>query len=89
MAYVIGLNVELDADLWESDRDARRWRAAETMDEVVPTFPIATAPGPPPPAPNNCIPVIPSTDLLNAAMILSEDRLFFISILIGTNDIRE
>ena len=59
------------------------------MDEVVPTFPIETAPGPPPAAPNNSIPAITSTDLLNAAMILSEDRLFFIRIPIGTNDVRE
>ena len=59
------------------------------IDEVVLTFPIATAPGPPPAAPNNGIPVIPSTDSLNAAMILSEDRLFFISISIGTNDVLE
>ena len=59
------------------------------LDEVVPTFLIETAPGPPPAAPNNGIPAIPSTDSLNAAMILLEDRLFFISIPIGTDDIRE
>ena len=75
--------------MWGSDPDAQQWRAAEMMDEVVPTFPITTAPGPPPAAPNNGIPVIPSTDLLNAAMILSEDILFFISIPIGTNDVQE
>ena len=50
---------------------------------------IATAPGPPPAAPNNGIPVIPSTYSLNAALILSEDRLFFISTPIGTNDVWE
>ena len=59
------LNDELDDELWESDPDARRWRAAEMLHEVVPTFPMATAPGPPPAAPNNSIPVIPSTNLLN------------------------
>ena len=58
-------------------------------DEVVPTFPIETAPGPPPAAPNYGIPAIPSTDLLNAVIILSKDRLFFISIPIGTNNVRE
>ena len=83
------LNNELDDELWRSDPDAKRWRAAEMMDEVVPTFPIETAPVPPPAAPNNGIPAIPSTDLLNAAMILSEDRLFFISIPIGTNNVQE
>ena len=81
------LNDELDDELWRSDPDARRWRAAEAMDEVVPTFSIETAPGPPPAAPNDSIPAIPSIDLLNAAMILSEDRLFFISIPIDTNDV--
>ena len=55
------------------------------MDEVVPTFPIVTAPEPPPAAPTGSIPVVPSTNSLNAAMILSEDNLFFISIPIGTN----
>ena len=59
------------------------------MDEVVSTFTIETAPGPPPAAPNYGIPAIPSTVLLNAAMILSKDRLFFISIPIGTNGVQE
>ena len=83
------LNDKLDDELWESDPDAQQWRAAETLDEVVPTFPIETAPGPPPAAPNNSVPAIPYTDLLNAAMILLEDRLFFISIPIGTNNVQE
>ena len=83
------LNDELDDELWRSDPDARWWRAAEAMDEVVPTFPIETALGPPPAAPNNGIPAIPSTNSLNAAMILSQDRLFFISIPIGTNYVCE
>jgi hypothetical protein len=83
----LDLNNKLDDELWESDPDARRWRAAEVMDETVLTLPIETAPGPPPAAPTNGIPAIPSTDLLNAAMILSEDRLFFISIPIGTNGV--
>jgi hypothetical protein len=59
------------------------------MDEVVPTFTIETAPGPPPAAPDYGIPAIPSTNSLTAAMILSEDRLFFISIPIGTNGVQE
>ena len=59
------------------------------LDEVVLTFPLKTATGPPPAAPSTGIPAIPSTDLLNAEMILLEDRLFFISIPIGTNDVRE
>ena len=57
------------------------------MEDVVPTFSAETAPGPPPAAPNRSIPVIPSVDSLNAAMIFSEDRLFFISILFGTNNV--
>ena len=73
----------------KSDPDAQRWRAVDMMDEVVPTFPIETTPGPPPADPNNGIPVIPSTNSLNAAMILSEDILFFFSIPIGTNTVRE
>ena len=77
---LLDLNDKLDDDLWESDPDARQWRSAETVDEVVLAFSIATAPGPPPAAPRNTIPAIPSTDLLNAAMILSVDKLFFISI---------
>jgi hypothetical protein len=81
------LNNKLDDELWESDPDAKRWRAVEMMDEVVPTFPIEPAPGPPPAAPNNSIPAIPSIDSLNLTMILSEDRLFFVSIPIETNDV--
>ena len=83
------LNDKMDDELWESDPDAQRWRAAEMLDEVVPTFPIETAPGPPPAAPTIGIPAIPSSDSLNAAMILSDDRLFFVSIPIGTNDVWE
>jgi len=82
-------NNKLDDELWESDPDAKQWRAVEMMDEVVPIFPIETAPGPPPAAPNNSIPAIPSTNSLNSTMILSEDRLFFISIPNGTNNVRE
>ena len=59
------------------------------MEDVVPAFSTATAPGTPPAAPNNSIPIISSTHSLNAAMILSEDRLFFISIPIGTNNVKE
>jgi hypothetical protein len=68
---LFGLNNELDDEFWESDPDAQQSRAAEVMDEVVPTFLIKTAPGPPPADPSNGVPAIPSTDLLNAAMILS------------------
>ena len=59
------------------------------MDEVVPAFTIETAPGPPPAAPNYGIPAIPSPDSLNAVMVLSEDRFFFISTPIGTNGVQE
>jgi len=48
----------------------------------------ARATGPPPEAPQISIPVIPSLEALNAVLILSEDRLFFISVSIGPN-IRE
>jgi hypothetical protein len=47
------------------------------------------APGPPPAAPSTCTPAVPFLAALNAAMILSEDRLFFISIPFGSNDVRE
>ena len=57
------------------------------LDEVVLTFIIETATGPPPGIPNNSVPAISSLDSLNAAMILLEDRLFFISISIGTNNV--
>ena len=87
MPTLSDLNDELDYDSWESDPDVKRYRAAEMMEDVVTTFSTETAPGPPPAAPNKSIPVIPSIDSLNAAMILSEDRLFFISIPIGTNDV--
>ena len=83
------LKDKLDDEFWESDPDSQQWRAAEVMDEIVPTFFIETAPGTPPAAPSNGVPAIPSTNSLNAAMILSEDRLFFVSIPIGTNDVQE
>jgi len=81
------LKDKFDDEFWESDPDSQQWRAAEVMDEIVPTFFIETAPGTPPAAPSNGVPASPSTNLLNAAMILSEDRLFFVSIPIGTNDV--
>jgi hypothetical protein len=40
------LNNKLDYDLWESDPDAIQYRAAEMMEDIVPTFSTATAPGP-------------------------------------------
>ena len=59
--------------------------------EIAHTFNVAasTAPGPPPAAPIICNPKIPTLAVLNAAMILSEDRLFFISIPFSSNDVRE
>ena len=44
-----------------------------------------TAPGPPPAAPRVSIPVIPSLEALNAVLVLSDDKLFFISFSIGPN----
>ena len=87
------LNNELDWDLWASDLDCKRLRAAEMMEEdtqtSAPIFAADTAPGPPPAPPSTLIPAIPSLEALNAALTLSSDRLFFISIPIGTNDVRE
>ena len=62
--------------------------AADTsakLREGLPDF----APGPPPAAPSTSIPITPSIELLHATMILSEDKLFFISIPIGTNNVWE
>ena len=86
--------------MWDSDPDTKLWRAAELVYDFAPAFGTDTAnallqglpdvsPGPPPAAPSKTIPTIPSIDEINASMILSEDRLFFISIPIGTNDVRE
>jgi hypothetical protein len=85
------LNDELDKELWDSDENAKLWREAEIDHEIARTFNVAasTAPGPPPAAPIICNPKIPTLAALNAAMILSEDRLFFISIPFSSNDIRE
>ena len=49
----------------------------------------ANAPGPPPAAPNTFKPAIPTLAALNSSMILSDDRLFFISIPFGSNDVQE
>ena len=83
------LKDKFEDEFWEYDPDSQQCRAAEVMDQVVPTFLIKTAPGPSPAAPSNGVPAISSTNLLNAVMILSEDRLFFISIPIGMNDVQE
>jgi len=94
------LNDELDKELWDSDPDAKQWRAAELVHEFVPALHLTTAnalrqglpdtaPGPPPSAPSTVKPTIPTLSALNAAMIMSADRLFFISIPIGTNNVRE
>ena len=94
------LNDELDKELWDSDPDAKQWRAAELVHDVVPALHTTTAnalrrglpeiaSGPPPSAPSTVKPTIPTLAALNAAMIMSPDRLFFISIPIGTNDVRE
>ena len=45
--------------------------------------------GPPPAAPAHSIPSIPAIHLLTAAIIRSDDRLFFVSHNIGANDARE
>ena len=84
------LNDEIDKDLWDSDPDAKQWREAELVHEFVPTLKSTTssalrqglpdiAPGPPPSAPITVNPTIPTLAAFNAAMILSADRLFFIS----------
>ena len=93
------LNDELDKELWDSDPDAKQWRAAELVHDVVPALHTTTAnalrrglpeiaSGPPPSAPSTVKPTIPTLAALNAAMIMSPDRLFFISIPIGTNERR-
>ena len=94
------LNDELDKELWDSDPDAKKWRAAELVHEFVPTLQTTTAnalrqglpdiaPGPPPSAPNTTKPTIPTLSALLAAMLVAKDKLFFISISIGTNNVRE
>jgi hypothetical protein len=74
-----------------SDGNAKLWREAEIEHDIAHTFNVATstASGPPPAAPSTCNPTIPTLAALNAAMIRSEDRLFFISIPFSSNDVRE
>jgi len=56
--------------------------------EPVPNLLHSTAPGPPLAAPQVSIPVIPSLEALNAVLVLSDDKLFFIGVSIGP-DFRE
>ena len=92
------LNNELDGDFWGSDPDAKLWRPAELVSDLAPTFSTEAAsavlqglpdvfPGPPTAAPRTNNPAIPSIDALTATLILSEDRLFFVSIPVGSNDV--
>jgi hypothetical protein len=96
------LNDELDSALclWALDGDAKRWREAEAVQDCPPVLAAESAvelrrglpdltPGPPPAAPSTSIPIIPSIESLHATMILSEDKLLFISIPIGTNNVQE
>ncbi len=68
---------------WDRDKSYREYMQAALFAVFA-----ARATGPPPEAPHISIPVIPSLEALNAVLILSEDRLFFISVSIGPN-IRE
>jgi len=94
------LNDELDRDFWGSDPDAKLSSKAEPVSDIVPAFSTETAfaglqqlpdvsPGPPPAAPGTSIPTIPSIDALTATLVLSTDRLYFVSISVGLNDVRE
>jgi hypothetical protein len=68
---------------WDRDKSYKEYMQAALFAVFA-----ARATGPPPEAPQISIPVIPSLEALNAVLILSEDRLFFISVSIGPN-IRE
>jgi hypothetical protein len=94
------LNDELDKEFWDSDPDFKLWQAAEPVIDSAPAFSAThanamrlglpdTSLGPPPEAPNTGTPSIPSLPALLAALILSEDNLFFVTISIGTSDVRE
>ena len=52
----------------------------EAFFERVPNLLHGIAPRPPPAAPRVSIPAIPSLEALNAVLVLSNDKLFFVSV---------
>ena len=78
------LNEELDSSTWVNDEDYKRYIAGDCID-IHPVF----ATGPPPEPPSVSIPTIPSVESITAAIVNSSDKLFFISVPIGDNDVRE
>ena len=81
------LNDDMDQHFWVQDWEYQKWRRDffEAQWKPVPNLLHGTAPGPPPAAPWVSIPVIPSLEALNAVLVLSDDKLFFISFSIGPN----
>jgi len=75
---------------WEKDKSYQRCKRAEfeAHFEWVPNLLHGIAPGPSPAAPQVSIPASPSLEALHAVLVLSDDKLSFISVSIGLN-IRE
>ena len=78
------LNDDVAPFRWASEDERQRYHDDPTLTPA-PAFPL----GPPPAPPAHPIPLIPSIQLLVAAIVRSADRLFFVSSKFGANDARE
>jgi hypothetical protein len=78
------LNDDIAPFPWADDAEYERYLSGDSVSRHT----VLTT-GPPPAAPAHSIPSVPAIHLLTAAIIKSNDRLFFVSHNIGANDARE